>query len=260
MGREPDQVGSCGEGPIGKVAAAGSSTGGKQLGIKKILRNNPGKIRSTLPGQSSEMSVYVLDMTPLKQVQAKSYIKTVKEIKRYIGSNYIGRDNIWKLLYKLSIIDITKPIKPTSLDDKFEIEIYKHEIKTYAKQRDHMIEGLKKKFHLIWGQCINPMISHIESIYGFIKIQINLDAIGLLIAIKSVQHEYKTDKHPVCALHMAKQFIYLMPHDSRSNQAFLYTLQALIDVLEAIGGVIGNNPSLISSVCHRYGLTPSTLN
>ena len=49
------------------------------------------------------------------------------------------------------------------------------------------------------------MIYQIESIAGFKKIQINVGDIVLLIAIKSVQHNYKTDKHPVCALHMASQ-------------------------------------------------------
>ena len=89
----------------------------------------------------------------------------------------------------------------TNLKQKFT----QHEIKTYAKQRDHMREGLKKTFHLIWLQFSDTVISQIESISGFKKIQINVNAIGLLIEIKIVQHKYKIDKHPVCALHMAKR-------------------------------------------------------
>ena len=52
-----------------------------------------------------------------------------------------------------------------------------------------MREGIKKAYHLICGQCSDYMISQLESIAGFKKIEINVDAIGLLKAIKSVQHE-----------------------------------------------------------------------
>ena len=48
MGRELDQVGSSDKGPIRTVAAYGSRTGGKRFGNRKLLRNNPGKIRSKL--------------------------------------------------------------------------------------------------------------------------------------------------------------------------------------------------------------------
>ena len=73
----------------------------------------------------------------------------MKYLKTYIGSNYSGGDHIFKLLYKLRIINLPKQTKPISPADEFETEICKHEIKTYAKQRDHMREGLKKTHHLI---------------------------------------------------------------------------------------------------------------
>ena len=49
------------------------------------------------------------------------------------------------------------------------------------------------------------MVSQIDSIAGFKQIQINVEAIIVLKAIKSVRHEYKIDKHPVYTLHMAKR-------------------------------------------------------
>ena len=64
MGREPDQVGSSGKEPIGKVAAggSGSSTGEKEFPInKKNFTNNSKNIRNTFTGRSSELSVYVFD-------------------------------------------------------------------------------------------------------------------------------------------------------------------------------------------------------
>ena len=137
MGRETDQVGSSGEGPIGKVAAARSRIGGMRFGNKNILRKIPGKIRSIFTSHSSEMSGYVFDTTKLKQVQSESCINTMKDIKTYIGSNYSGGDSLCKCLDKLSIIDIPKPTRPALPADKFETDIYKHEIKTYAKQRYH---------------------------------------------------------------------------------------------------------------------------
>ena len=140
MGCEPDQVGSSGEGIIGKVAIGGPRlrTGGKQFpGKKKKMRNNPRKIRSTFTGISSELSGYVLDTTQSKQIQSESYMKTAKELKMYIGSNYSGGDNVCKFLDKLIIINLSKPTKPTSPSDERETYIYKHEIKTYVKRRDH---------------------------------------------------------------------------------------------------------------------------
>ena len=81
MGHEPDQVGSSGEGPIRKEDVSGQRTGGKQFGNKKLLSNNPGNIRSAFTERSSDLSGYMFDTKKSKQVQAKSYIKTVKEIK-----------------------------------------------------------------------------------------------------------------------------------------------------------------------------------
>ena len=66
MGHEPDQEGSSGEIPTGKVAAGGPGlrTGGKRFpGNKKFLRNNPGNIRNTFIGHSSELSGYVINTT-----------------------------------------------------------------------------------------------------------------------------------------------------------------------------------------------------
>ena len=41
MGREPDQVGISGEGPIRTVAAARSRIGGERFSNQKNLRDNP---------------------------------------------------------------------------------------------------------------------------------------------------------------------------------------------------------------------------
>ena len=103
------------------------------------------------------------------------------------------------------------------------------------------------------------MISKIESISDFKKIRINVDAIGFLTSIKSVHHEYKIDKHLVCDLHMVKRLFHIASQESRCTQAYLDKFQALINVLEVIGGSIGNNPRLIASVCHQYVLTLSTI-
>ena len=86
----------------------------------------------------------------------------MKYIKTYIGSNYSGGNDIYKCLEKISIVDIPKPTKTTSPADEFEADIYKHEIKNYAKRRDHTRERLNKTYNLIWGQCIYNMISQIE--------------------------------------------------------------------------------------------------
>ena len=51
-----------------------------------------------------------------------------------------------------------------------------------------------------------------------------------------------------------------MLQESMSNHAYLEKYQALINVLEAIGGNIGKNPILVSIVCHQDGLMRSILN
>ena len=56
------------------------------------------------------------------------------------------------------------------------------------------------------------------------------------------------------------EFFNLTSQESRLNKAYLEKFQALIDMLEDIWRRIGNNTSLIYSVCHQYGLTPSTMN
>ena len=74
-----------------------------------------------------------------------------------------------KCLSTLSIINLPKPTRPTSPADKYKTEMYNHEIKTYAKQRDHKKEVLNYTFHFLWVKSNNLMISQIESISGFRK-------------------------------------------------------------------------------------------
>ena len=56
------------------------------------------------------------------------------------------------------------------------------------------------------------------------------------------------------------EFFNLTSQESGFNQAYLENFQALIYALQTIGGSISNDPSLISRVCHQYGLTSLTLN
>ena len=65
------------------------------------------------------------------------------------------------------------------------------------------------------------MIYQIESISDFKQIQINVGPIGFPKEIKSVQHEYNADNHPVYDLHKAKRVFNLTSQESRPNQAYL---------------------------------------
>ena len=89
------------------------------------FEENPRKTRNVFIGCSYKLSGYVFNTTQAKQIQTDSYINPVKYLKTYIVLNYSAGDNIFKCLDKISIINITKPTKPTSLADESETEIYK---------------------------------------------------------------------------------------------------------------------------------------
>ena len=89
MGREPDQVGSSGKVATSRLATGGPgpSTGRKRFpGNKKDWGTTPDRLEIYSPGMVQNCH----DMCSTrhnKKIQDKSYIKTLKELKTYIGSN-----------------------------------------------------------------------------------------------------------------------------------------------------------------------------
>ena len=103
----------------------------------------------------------------------------------------------------------------TDLKQKFT----KHEINTYTKKRDHIREGLKKTFHLIWLQFSDTMISQIESISGFKKNPNQRERYWFTDRNQNRSAQVQDRQAPgLCFTHGEASF-YLTSQESRSNKA-----------------------------------------
>lgn len=186
----------------------------------------------------------------------------MKELQTYVGTNYSYGDDTARSLENLEKFDIPRPTAPspdsTGAIDPFDKQIYDLRVKQYGKRMALLEENLAKAYHLIWGQCSDATMAKLESMPTYTTIKAAADSIGLLKSIKNLQHEFKSERHPVDALHGSKRMLYLTRQDYLSNQAYFERFKANVEVIEAIGGSIGDDPGLRLAVLKEWKIDPDT--
>lgn len=254
-GARPDLVPSSSSSGENRLRKAGHRQGqGKRAPF-------PARQKSSFTARCPELKGHVFDTSQPKQIQAESYLAAVKELQTYVGTNCLYGDNVVRSLKNLDKFDIPRPTAPSPDSsgnvDSFYQQIYELKVKQYGKRMGQLKENLGKAFHLIWGQCSNATQAKLEVLQDYSTIKAAADSIGLLKAIKNLQHEYRAEKHPVEALHSSRRLFYLTRQDYMTSQAYYERFQANNKVVEAIGGSIRDDPALSLAVLKEWGIDPS---
>jgi hypothetical protein len=121
-----------------------------------------------------------------------------------------------------------------------------------------MEEGIEKVFPLILGQCTDSMRAKLEGFDTYDGICSSFDSIGLLKLTKSTVYKFQSQRHPARSIHQAKrQFDMIKQERHVTNSTYLDQFTNNTYVIEHIGGIIGEEPTLLllRSQLDKRGLT-----
>jgi hypothetical protein len=139
---------------------------------------------------------------------------------------------------------------------KTDSAIWSNEVSTYVKRRAGMEEGLKKVFPLILGQCTDSMRSKLEGFDTYATISGSFDTIELLKLIKTTVYKFQSQRHPALSIHQAKRQFYLIKQDRHvPNNIYMDQFRNNTNVIEHIGCIIGEEPTLLKIELDKQGLT-----
>jgi hypothetical protein len=119
-----------------------------------------------------------------------------------------------------------------------------------------MEEGLLEKvFTLILGQCTDSMRAKLEGEDDYKTISRDIDTIALLKMIKNTVCKFQSQRHPALSLHHGKRQYYMTIQGKFvTNSDYLDQYSNFIDVIEHIGGIIGEEPALLQIKLDRMNI------
>eukprot|EP00957_Ditylum_brightwellii_P099752 7599061-Ditylum_brightwellii.AAC.1 len=128
-------------------------------------------------------------------LQADLYMKTAKEIAQYAGRTCKQPEDIMGAIENLMELVLVLPTTaiitamgdPDDPMDQATLKIYlSKEIDLYLKHQDQYKENKTKMFNLIIGQCIDLMISKLESEILWKQVKSSSDVARLLTYIRNI--------------------------------------------------------------------------
>jgi len=161
-------------------------------------------------GACAEMKGYVFDCLPSKTKQADKYTKTIEMLKTYAGRNYSS--NVTKAITNLTRPTLTEPNRPADPNDVFSMKIWDRKLQMYLNEERDLDEHLRKLYSLIWGQCSEAMKTRLQETDRYDTVSANMDSLGLLEVIRGLVFQYRTNQHPILAMHDIKCNFYKKSH------------------------------------------------
>jgi Zinc knuckle len=210
-------------------------------------------------GRCEDLKGHVYDSIDARQ--ADQYTKTTREITEFIGRTYkFGMDTRLSIEH-MQVFIIQLPEDPPENATRTEIRIWEKSVDDYVKRRTILAENIKTAYSLIWGQCSDVMRQKVETCPEYSMVSQTGDAIGLLKLIKDVAYNYQVQKYIPQALHEAKKRFYNC-HQLRhqSTQAYFEYFQNQVDVINHVGGIIGNDPALFKKIAKDISKDVEELN
>ena len=145
---------SSGGGPAGARSNKGPkwSKDKTKSGFKKKSPANKEKFK----GKCKELEGFIFDAN--RYNQADEYIRTVREIAEYVGTNYDHGSDVRQAIEEGVRPTFMKPVKPAPPDGEDDIDetdemIWKKEVDYYVKRVTTLEANLQNAFSLVWGQC-----------------------------------------------------------------------------------------------------------
>jgi hypothetical protein len=100
---------------------------------------------------------------------------------------------IMTMVDELTKSELVKPT-PYTGSDPIEMKIYELRIAQYINNQQKLEKECKKLYTKILGQCINYMISKLNTLPTFKEMQVNKDPVTLLQVIKGLTFKFDNEK------------------------------------------------------------------
>ena len=210
-------------------------------------------------GSNDELDGYIFDCTTHKQTD--QFIETCEKIATYVGSNYANVMDI-----KRVVEEIRKPVLtpvPGNIDTNtataLERRIWEKEVDNYVKRKAQLDMNIGKLFSLIWGQCSPAMQAEVKTSNAWDNVKDEQDAVGILEIIKSITYNFEMQMKKPVALFKAYSKFYAQHQKRNQDPAdYLEKFTNSVDVIEASGGHLGEDPLLISQALDELGIDENT--
>jgi hypothetical protein len=208
-------------------------------------------------GKCDDLKGHIYDCSNSRQVDI--FAKTTKEFAEHVGRTYRYGTGVQRAIQQMAIPTIKKPEDPPEKASKTDMAIWTNEVLTYVRRRAAMNEALEKVFPLILGQCTDSMRAKLEGFNEYEAIARDFNTIGLIKLIKSTVYKFQSQRHPGLSIHTAKRHFYLLKQDKHTgNNDYLDMFSNNTDVIKHIGGIIGEEPTLLKIELGKLEVTAAT--
>jgi hypothetical protein len=159
---------------------------------------------------------------------------------------------IMTMVDELTKSELVKPT-PYTGSDPIEMKIYELRIAQYINNQQKLEKECKKLYTKILGQCINYMISKLNTLPTFKEMQVNKDPVTLLQVIKGLTFKFDNEKEYEMSLVKAIDKLYqTYQTKDLSNIQYLEKFNNLINVIEHYGGTIGVHKKITKGILARH--------
>lgn len=170
--------------------------------------------------------------------RADHYIKTTREIAKYVGLTYENGDDVKRAIESLTDTTFTKPADPIAGATMTQTRLSEIYVNKYIERKEIYSKNMKSAYSLVWGQCTNAFQAKLELWDDHSHIALNRDVLGLLRNIKEeAALDFRSQKRPIQALFEAKRRFYTFSQDrSMTCHAYLEQFKNLVECIELCGG------------------------
>jgi len=185
--------------------------------------------------------------------QADNFSHTHKMLQVVLGTKYTSNVSAAVKDYKETPTKMKAPVKPVLADLKLAgkvdakatvvpdnlTDIYKEKVKTYSRLESKFEQDCESAFSLVIGQCSPLMISELKCHDEFDAISDEYNLVKLLLLIKKICFNYKTQDDPLHAIIKAQAALYGKKQGKdESVEDYALAVENRLTVLTALGGTV----------------------
>ena len=163
-----------------------ANTGRRSEGRRGFVGGAGG--RSAFKEETSSLNGAVFQLQDESQ-----FNRTVEAIERY--SNKTFDIDLSIFFDKMEMPALSKPVKPEGADvDDVDLDIYREKVKLYAKEEKSMHKTMRALYAIIWGQCLQNVITKLNQYKEEKTWRTQGDCAKLIKAVKEIVMKYDLTK------------------------------------------------------------------
>ena len=208
-------------------------------------------------GECTELKGHIFDCSDIKQ--SELFIKTSKALAGHVGRTYKYSADIRFVVDNLELTVIDEPVDPPADHTRTQERIWQKKVDEFVARETQLRENVKTLYSLVLGQCTDIMKQKLEGLDSFETISSENNGMELLKSIKIITFQFQGQKFLPQAMHEAKRRFYLCYQNKYMTTAqYLEYFQNLVDVIDHIGGSVGDDSGLFEDFVNQNEIDIAT--